>query len=586
MTKNNTKIQNLRDAFDTCRRSFVSVGVFSLFINLLMLTPMFYMINVYDKAVATGSLPTLMSLVVIAAFLYLMLALLEWVRSVVMVHVASRLDHLIAPRVYELSFKSEAGSLDAAVGSRPLSDLNALRQFVASPTAAVVFDIPWIPLFLIIMYFFHPVLAFVAVICMAIMFGLALANQRSTTKALESANEKANRIHSVTERNLRNAEVASAMGMMAPLMSQWRSAQDDMLETQTAASNSASAYGSVIKTLSTAMQSAAITTGAILAMAQEISPGVMIGAALLLGKTLQPIQQAVNSWTHIVRARGQYFRLSALLEQFPIEPDKLALPPITGRVTAHDLVVVPPGGTEAVVKGVSFQLEAGTATMVIGPSGAGKSSLVRAILGIWPAAGGEMRVDGADVGNFDRLDLGPQIGYLPQDIELFDGTIAQNISRFGEINAEKILQAAMDAGVHELILSLPEGYDTVIRGKAGLLSPGQRQRIALARALHQQPKLLVLDEPNSNLDDAGERALATAIQKMKAAGATVILVSHRQGTLPLIDNLIIMSDGVISDQGPKDQVLGRVREAIAAQQKQAAEQQTAAAGPDAGQKNE
>ena len=578
MVKTN-QIKAFEEALTICKRSFIAVGVFSFFINILMLTPMFYMINVYDKAVATSSVPTLMALVVIAAFLYFMMGLLEWLRSSVLVHIGARLDTLVAPRIYELCFKSESGAIEARnMGSRPLSDLNSLRQFLASPSAAVIFDLPWIPLFLILMYFFHPALAAVALVCMTIMAAVAIANQRATTKGLKEANIASAQIANQTQRNLRNAEVAAAMGMMKPLAERWRAQQDDMIDLQAATSATASGFNAAIKTLQVVMQSAAITTGAVLAIAQEISPGLIIGAALLLGRALQPIQQGVSSWKSFVEAREQYRRLNDLLTSFPTDDEKMSLPPIEGRITANQASVVPPGGSKSTVTNVTFALPSGSTTMILGASAAGKSTLVRAILGLWSTAQGDIRIDGTESKYYDRIELGPQIGYLPQDIELFDGSIADNIARFGAQDPDMVIQAAQDAGVHQMILALPEGYDTIISGLQGLLSPGQRQRVALARALYGRPRLLVLDEPNSNLDELGEQALNTAIANMKQAGSTIIMVSHRQAVLALADYVIIMENGGIKEQGTRDEVVARARSAQQAQQARATQAAQIASG--------
>ena len=555
-------LNSIEDALKLCRTSFTAVATFSFFINILMLTPMFYMINVFDKAVGTGSISTLVSLALLALFLYCVLAGLEWLRSQVLIHIASRIDLTVAPRIYELCFISATGALDAReLGTQPLSDLNSLRQFISSPNCAVIFDLPWIPLFLLLMFFFHPALLGVAVICMAVMFVLAISNQRSTTSGLKLANKKAASLSAGNQRNLRNAEVAAAMGMTTNLMGRWREKQDDALGLQSVTSSKASGYTAVIKTLTTLMQSAAITTGAVLAIYQEISPGVMIGAALLLGKTLQPIQQGVSSWRYFVEAREQYKRLNDLLNAFPEGDRKMPLPPITGHISGRRAFVMPPGGKTPILSDISFDISPGTVTMILGPSAAGKSTLVRAMLGLWPTAQGEIRIDGAEAHQLDRDELGPQIGYLPQDIELFDGTVADNIARFGDVDAEEVVNAAQTASVHEMILALPSGYDTVISGSMGMLSPGQRQRIGLARALYGGPKLLILDEPNSNLDEAGERALANAISKVKSMGATVVMVSHRQGALPLVDHLIIMEAGCIKQQGPKAEVIAQIRAA-------------------------
>ena len=585
LTGLSAQIRSVEEALRLCKRSFVAVFVFSFFANMLMLTPMFYMINVFDKAMGTGSFPTLISLAIIAGFLYLIMALMEWSRSRVLVFVGSRLDHVLAPRIYDLCFTSEAGANNArGMGGQPLSDVNNLRQFLAGSTLTAIFDLPWLPVYLVVMVLFHPALAVVSLICMAIMFALALANQRATTQQLQDANNGAGLISQQTQRNLRNAEVAAAMGMTSALTAIWRGQQNDVLSLQEEASNAAGGYAAAIKTLSVAMQSAAITTGAVLAMQQAISPGVMIGAALLIGRSLSPIQAAVTGWRGLVEARQQYLRLNELLEAFPPNEERMTLPPIQGQLSAQKVVVVPPGSKQPTLADINFSIPAGATVMVLGASAAGKSTLVRSILGIWPTAQGAMRIDGADAAKYDRDELGPQIGYLPQDIELFDGTVAENIGRFVEVDAEAVVQAANDAAVHEMILALPDGYDTVITAQKGLLSPGQRQRIALARALYKRPKLVVLDEPNSNLDEIGEQALNNAIKILKAAGSTLVLVSHRQTALPLVDYLIIMEAGRIKEQGTTADVLSRFKKTQAAQ-KQAAQQKSMAVVAPTEQKN-
>lgn len=554
---------SMREALRLCRNSIIAVGVFSLVINFLMLTPLFYMLNVFDKAVANQSFPTLISLAAIALFLYVLLAIFEWLRSAVLVHIANRLDYSLAPQLYDLCFKSESGLIMAQnVGSQPLSDLNALRQFLGSPSASVIFDLPWTPILLILMLLFHPLLAGVATVSICIMAAIAIANQRGTSAALLEANRKSRAITQQTELNLRNAEAASAMGMMTSLTRRWRGNQVEMLSVQTAGSTKASAYQAVIKTLTMLMQSVAITTGAILVIRQEISPGVMIVAALLLGKCLQPIQQGVSGWKSFLEAREQYRRLNDILSAFPQKPTGMPLPKLTGSVICRKALVVPPGGDKPTLADVDLDFLPGTTTVILGPSGAGKSTLIRAILGIWPTSQGEVRIDGATASSYARDQLGPQIGYLPQAIELFDGTIAENIARFGDVDPDAVYAAAEDAGVKDLILALPDGFDTAVTGrKQGLLSPGQRQRIALARAVYKRPKILVLDEPNSNLDAAGEQCLGKCIEAMKNQGSTIIVVSHRPSVMPFADYVAIINNGRIQGQGTKEQMLARIQHA-------------------------
>ena len=345
------------------------------------------------------------------------------------------------------------------------------------------------------------------------------------------------------------------MGMTDDLRHRQEAQFDQVLSLQTEASHSAGMLLSLSKTFRLVMQSLMLGLGALLAISGEISPGMMIGGSLLLGRALAPIDMLVAAWKGFVMARGQYDRLGILLSQIPKDADTMPLPDPTGKLSVEQLVVVPPGSKNIVVRGVTMELMPGEALGIIGPSASGKSSLARALLGIWPAYSGKVRLDGADIAAWNRTELGPFVGYLPQDIELFDGSISNNIARFGEVDPEKVVEAAKTAGVHELILRLPQGYDTIIGGSGGILSGGQRQRIGLARAIYGMPKYLVLDEPNSNLDDQGERELVEAIHRIKASGATVILITHRTMVLQCVDKILIMRDGAALSFGPRDQVL-------------------------------
>lgn len=553
--------KDFRYVLRVSKRSVVALIVFSFFINILMLTPLFYMMNVFDKAVSTGSFPTLISLALIAIFLYVTLAALEWVRSLVLEHIGIKMDALISPRLYQICFESESGAMGAErVGSQPLTDLNSLRQFIGSHSFTVLFDLPWVPMFVALMFFFHPSLAVVAAICMALSAGIAYVNQKLATKKLNTTSEKNRTISRHTQRNLRNAEVAMAMGIVAPLSAMWRVKQDEMLKGHMDATFVTSGFGATMRTLNMVMQSVAITTGAVLVLSQAISPGVMIAAALLLGKAIMPIQTAVSSWRSFVDAYGQYRRINSLLEQHAEKHEKMALPRIQGHVQLAGVTLTAPHSTKIILQEIFLDMRPGTATMILGASAAGKSTLLRVILGLCTPNLGYARIDGADTASYDREQLGPQLGYLPQDIELFDGSVSENIARFGGVDAEAVLQAAKDAGVHEMILSLPEGYDTLLDGSLGQLSPGQRQRIALARALYNRPALLILDEPNSNLDEHGEKALNGSIALMKDLGSTVILVSHRQTAMPFIDHVVVMDSGRIKIQGPREEIVAAARE--------------------------
>lgn len=557
---NTTEILTLEDGLKACKRSFTAVGVFSGVANLLMLVPAFFMLNVYDKAVAHNSISTLWVLSGITAFMYLMLMLLEILRSRILVAVSSRLDQLLSPKLYESIFdhavKKGTGSKST---TQPLRDLAGLRQFLTGQPIFAVFDAPWLPVYIVILFLFHPLLGWMGVVAAAVFFLLAIGNEFTTTATISSANSLALKADSDTQHNLKNSEAVAAMGFMPALKERWRSDQDDALALQESASNAAGIFSGVIKTLRMAVQSAAIGAGAYLVLLQEISPGMIIAGSILIGRALQPVEMAVGAWQRFAEAKNQYSRVQDMLETAAVSSVNMSLPDITGAISASEASITPPGASRPTLEGVSFSLPAGSTCMVLGSSGAGKSTLVRGVLGLWPTGGGKLRLDGADAFQYTRQELGPQVGYLPQAIELLEGSISANITRFSEVDADSVVQAAKDAGVHEFILALPDGYDTEIGRQGGMLSPGQRQRIALARALYKRPKLVVLDEPNSNLDDSGEAALYSAIETLKEGGSTVLIVSHRQGVLPLADYLLVLGGGGMVDFGPVQPVLERFK---------------------------
>ena len=548
---------DLTQALAFCKKSFWSVAVFSGVANLLMLTPAFYMLNVYDKAVAFNSINTLMVLSLLTLGMFVALGAIEAIRSRVLVAVSSRLDRLLGPELYLRTFRNavNVGALQA--NTRPLQDLNALRQFLTGNGVFALFDAPWVPIYVLVLFLFHPMLGWMGVIAAALFVGLALLNERLVSPGLTAANALAHTTNGATLRALRNAEAVDAMGMVAELQRQARSSQERLLAEQEQASNIAGSFAAVIKVLRLAIQSAALGAGAYLAMAQEISPGMIIAGSILIGRALQPVELATGAWKGFVEARQQYARLDEIIANIPLDREKMLLPEIMGEVRANNAAIIPPGASQPSVRNASFVLPAGSTTIVIGSSGAGKSSLIRGLLGLWPTAAGEIRLDGAEIRHYDRQQLGPQIGYLPQDIELLEGSIADNIARFSVPDPDCVLAAAQHAGVHDFILSLPQGYDTVIDGPGGMLSPGQRQRVGLARALYKLPKLVVLDEPNSNLDDVGNKALIEAIKTLQAHGSTIIVVSHRNDLMPLADHLVIMSSGTVVDSGPAAEVSAR-----------------------------
>ncbi len=552
------KRTDLEAVLHACRSSFFSVGLFSMFINLLMLVPAFYMLQVYDRVVTSGSIPTLVMLTLVMVLLMVTMGSLEWVRSRIMVRVSTRIDTLLGGRLFDASFKQALYSGGMNANAQPLSDLTGLRQFLTGNGLFAFFDAPWVPIYIAIMFMFHPWFGIMAIISVIVLSTIAVINEKVTSKVLGEANKENMSANQYTNKNLRNAEVVESMGMLGRIRDRWQVRNRKVLALQGIASDRAGILTSLSKTVRLIVQSLVLGLGAYLAVQQEISPGLMIAGSILLGRALGPIDQMIGVWKQFVSARSQYQRLNELLANVGEEPERMSLPAPKGKVQAEGVMVAPPGTKVPVVRNVTFQVEPGDMVGVIGPSAAGKSTLARALLGIWPTMGGKMRLDGADIFNWKRDELGPHIGYLPQDIELFEGTISENIARFGDVDSKEVVKAAQMAGVHEMILRLPEGYDTVIGATGGALSGGQRQRIGLARAIYGNPRLVVLDEPNSNLDDQGEAALAVALQNLKETGATVFIITHRASVLSQVQSLMVMREGALTMFGPRDQVLAEL----------------------------
>jgi ATP-binding cassette subfamily C protein EexD len=549
----------LEQALAVCKGSFLSVGFFSFFVNLLMLVPSFYMLQVYDRAVGSGSLSTLLMLTLIMLLLMVTLGSLEWVRSRIMVRISTRLETLLGQRLFDASFKQALNTGGMNASAQPLSDLSSLRQFLTGNGLFAFFDTPWIPIYLAVMFIFHPWYGWMGVISALLLAGLAYINDKLTHGPLHAANREHMAATSFTNKSLRNAEVVESMGMLGHLRQRWSARVYKVLSLQSSASDRAGAISAISKTFRQIVQSLVLGLGAYLAIQHEISSGLMIAGSILLGRALAPIDQLIGAWKGFVSARSQYARLHELLEKISAEPQRMSLPAPEGRVDVESLTVAPPEGRKAIIRGLTFRVAAGESVGIIGPSGSGKSTLARALLGIWPSLTGTVRLDGADIAQWRRDELGQYIGYLPQDIELFEGTISENISRFGELDAEAVVAAARMAGVHDLVLQLPDGYDTLIGANGGGLSGGQRQRIGLARALYRQPRLVVLDEPNSNLDDVGEKMLAQALHKLKQSGATVFVITHRPSVLTHVDKLLVLSNGELALYGPRNQVWAKLQ---------------------------
>jgi len=569
----NVHENSLQAALKACKGSFISVGIFSLFVNALMLVPTFYMLQVYGRVVTSGSLSTLAMLTIIMTILVVTMGSLEWIRSRIMVRVSTKLDVLLSRHVYKASFKRalESGGMDASAQS--LNDLTGLRQFMTGNGLFAFFDAPWLPIYIAVMFMFHPWYGWVAIGSALILLFLAYVNEKMTGKALGQANKENISATLYTTKNLRNAEVIESMGMLNTLMGRWSVRQRNVLLLQSQASDKGGIVSSISKTFRMLIQSLILGLGAYLAVNHEISPGLVIAGSVLLGRALAPIDLIIGSWKGFIAARSQYDRLNTTLDKLQAEPERMALPAPQGNVVVENLIMSAPGSKTPILRGLSFGVPAGCVVGIIGPSASGKSTLARALMGVWVPQNGVVRLDGADISNWDKEHLGPYLGYLPQDIELFEGSISENIARFAEVDAELVVKAAKTAGVHEMILLLPSGYDTVIGSEGVNLSGGQRQRIGLARAIYGTPRLILLDEPNSNLDEVGERALAAAIQELKQTGATIFVITHRTTILSQLDRLLVMNAGSIGLYGPRDQVMEELKK-----QQQVTQQKAAPAG--------
>lgn len=560
---------SLQAALKACKGAFISVGVFSLFVNALMLVPTFYMLQVYGRVLTSNNVTTLVMLTIIMSILVITSGTLEWVRSRIMVRVSTKLDVLLSRHVYKASFKLalESGGMDAS--AQPMNDLTSLRQFLTGNGVFAFFDAPWLPIYIAVMFMFHPYYGWVAIASAIVLLILAYANEKATGKALGEANKENIAATLNTTKNLRNAEVIESMGMLDTLIARWSQRQRKVLLLQSNASDKGGVVSTLSKTFRSWVQSLILGLGAYLAIQHEINAGLVIAGSVLLGRALAPIDLIIGSWKGFISARTQYNRLNDILDKMHAEPQRMPLPAPKGNIQVENLIIGAPGSKTPILKGIGFGVPAGAVVGIIGPSASGKSTLARALMGVWAPQHGSVRLDGADLHQWDKELLGPHIGYLPQDIELFEGSISENIARFATIDPEKVVQAAQIAGVHEMILLLPEGYDTVIGSDGVNLSGGQRQRIGLARALYGIPKVILLDEPNSNLDEVGERALAHAIQYLKQAGSTVFVITHRTSILSQLDRLLVMQNGAITMYGPRDQVMEELNKQQLAAQKQA-----------------
>ena len=571
---NNKKpvVSELKKSLLSAKKSFIMVGLFSMFINILMLVPPLYMLQLYDRVLGSRSQDTLIMLTLIVVVLFITMGLLEVVRSRVLVRVGNKLDSMLSQRIFDNLFELERKAPGRS-SSMPLNDLTQVRQFMTGNGLFAFFDAPWMPIYIIVLFIFHPAFGFFAIFAAIVLVGITVANEYSTKEKLAEANNLSRASTIYVDSNIRNAEVVNAMGMRNNISKIWADKYYGFLNAQNIASDSAGVWSNLSKSLRVMFQSLILGLGAYLAINMEVTPGMMIAASIIMGRALAPLDLIIGSWKGFSSARSSYERIEGLLNDFPKDKEYMQLPAPKGEITLENVVVIPPSGTVPSLKGISMKIEKGDVVGIIGPSAAGKSSLARVMLGLWPLSNGVARIDKADISQWNREDLGQYVGYLPQDIELFEGTVSQNIARFGEVEPEKVVEAATKAGVHEMILKLPEGYDTKIGPGGASLSGGQRQRIGLARALYNNPVFIVLDEPNSNLDDVGEAALVEAIKTLRAGGTTVVIITHRTNVLQATNKLALINNGVLELYGNTNDVLN----AIAQKQQAAAGQAQAQA---------
>ena len=552
----------LQATLNLCKGAFIWSGIFSMVINILQLVPVIYMLQVFDRVVPTGNKSTLLMLTLILTVLFFTMGALEWVRSQILVRVSSRLETLLNERLYQVSYKQALISGGQKASAQALDDLTSLRQFMTGSGLFAFFDIPWVPIYIVVMFIFHPIYGWSAIGTAIFLIIIAIIQEKSTAKLLGDANTLAINGRNLVNKNLRNAEVIESMGMLHNFQKRWLIGAEKVLILQALASSRAGVISGLSKTIRALSQSLIMALGAYLVIENEITGGLMMAGSILLGRALAPIDLMIGSWKGFILARNQYNRINDILYKVPADAPKMTLPIPVGAFQLENAEVTPPGGKDPVLKGISIAFNKGDVVGIIGASGSGKSTFARALLGIWSTSNGTIRLDGADISTWNRQDLGSYIGYLPQDIELFEGTISENIARFGDVNSEKVVAAAIMADVHHLILHLPQGYDTNIDANGGNLSGGQRQRIGLARALYGDPVIVVLDEPNSNLDEQGEFALGKAIQLLKQKKTTVVIITHRNNVIQHVDKLLLLKDGLASVYGPKDQVIAHLQQKI------------------------
>jgi ATP-binding cassette subfamily C protein len=549
----------LGEALRACRSAFIGVGVMSCMINLLYLTGSLFMLEVYDRVLPSRSVPTLVGLILLAGFLYAAQGVLDLIRGRILGRIGTSLDETLNARVFDIVVR-----LPLTVGSRneglqPLRDLDNVRSFLGGMGPGAFFDLPWLPFYLAICFAFHVLIGVTALVGAVILVTLTIMTEFLSRAPARQALGLAARRNDLAAASRRNAEVLVAMGMSGRLTRRWAEANQNYLDGNQRASDVSGGLGAAAKVMRMMLQSAVLAVGAYLVIHQEATAGIIIAGSILSARALAPVDLAIAHWKSFIAARQSWHRLTGLLDSMPARATPTLLQAPSSRLSIEGVGIVPPGDQRLIVQDVTFALTAGNGLGIIGPSGSGKSSLVRALVGVWQPVRGKVRIDGAALDQWSSDVLGRYIGYLPQDVELFSGSVAQNICRFDpEATSDGIITAAKEAGVHEMIIKMREGYDTQVGEQGTALSAGQAQRVALARALYGNPFLIVLDEPNSNLDTEGDEALTRAIRGARERGAIVVVVAHRPIGIEAVDQLLVLKDGRVQAFGPKETVLGQV----------------------------
>ena len=555
----------LGEALRSCRNAFIGVGIMSCMINILYLTGSIFMLEVYDRVIPSRSVPTLVGLIILAGGLYIAQGILDMLRGRILGRIGTSLDEALSTRVFDTIVRLPLMAGNRNDGMQPLRDLDAVRSFLGSMGPGAFFDLPWLPFYLVICFAFHWLIGVTALVGAIILVALTLITEFMSRQPARDSLVLGGRRNDLAASSRRNAEVLVAMGMSGRLGKRWGEANEKYLSGNQRASDVTGGLGAVAKVMRMMLQSAVLGVGAYLVIHQEATAGIIIAGAILSARALAPVDLAIAHWKGFVAARQSWARLNRLFENIPAQSAQTLLQAPSKRLSVEAVSIVPPGDQRVIVQDISFVLEAGMGLGVIGPSGSGKSSMVRALVGVWQPVRGKVRLDGAALDQWSSDVLGSYLGYLPQDVELFAGTVAQNICRFNaDAKSDGIIAAAKEAGVHDMIIKMRDGYDTQIGEQGGALSAGQAQRVALARALYGNPFLIVLDEPNSNLDSEGDEALTRAVRGARERGAIVVVVAHRPVGIEAVDQLLVLKDGRMQAFGPKEQVLGQVLQRVPA----------------------